>query len=245
MERVLLNNFFIPEISKQFRLKPLSELNLNISEASNFKKSQESGAQIPIGLSDGCKINKEYKELTKLLKIDTFSWEDAMKFIQMLINSNKANEISDEILEELEAMNKYPVMRVDKQVEDLEVKLITLWRTTRLSYADLALKTHKTPIFVEKWIKEFKKWVKDQKKIRKRDSSNKRRVIDERQIDQINDYWWRNRSHQLTLRKIKDEIWKNKNISDIPSNSTIGNVLKRSPEWVIEDLQPDIQNQFN
>ena len=73
-----------------------------------------------------------------------------MKFIQMLINSNKANEISDEILEELEAINKYPVMRVDKQVEDLDVRLITLWITTRLSYADLALKTHKTLIFVEK-----------------------------------------------------------------------------------------------
>ena len=227
MEKVFLSNFFVPKTSRQLSLKAIADLNLKPTSAKTLLRTLTNEARLPIGLSDGWKINKEYKELTELLEVNTFSWEEALKGIQSQINTNKVDNICSEILDQLDAIQQTSEMNIDQQVTESELEVIVLWKTSRLSNANLALKTHQTLQFVESSIKQYKMRVKEQKILRKQNSAKKRRVIDEAQVERIKEYWWRNRSHMLTIRKIKDNWWKNKNTTSIPSNSTIRKVLKR------------------
>ena len=79
MKKVFLSNFFVPKTSRQLSLKAIADLNLKPTSAKTLLRTPTNEARLPIGLSDGWKINKEYKELTKLLEVNTFSWEEALK----------------------------------------------------------------------------------------------------------------------------------------------------------------------
>ena len=223
----MLSNFFIPKFSKQFRLKNLKELKLEDSFGEELHADFKMEKRLPVGLCDSCKINREYKELVEFLEIATFSNEDTMRAIVASIRNNKIYEITENIWKELEDNWEHPHIIEDQHVTDNELKVVVMWRTTKLGYNDIAAKLNETSIFVKDCIKNYKKFVREQKKLRKQENAKRRRVIGEEKIVKINEYCWKNRNKQLTIAKIKEGVWKNKDFQHLPWNSTISKVLKK------------------
>ena len=77
---------------------------------------------------------------------------------------------------------------------DNELKVVVMWRTTKLGYNDITAKLNETTIFVKDCIKNYKKLVREQKKLRKQENAKGRRVIREEKIVKINEYCWKNRN---------------------------------------------------
>ena len=98
------------------------------------------------------------------------------------------DNICSEILDQLDAIQQTSEMNIDQQVTESELEVIALWKTSRLSNANPALKTHQTLQFVESSIKQYKMRVKEQKILRKQNSAKKRRVIDKAQVERIKEY---------------------------------------------------------
>ena len=63
---------------------------------------------------------------------------------------------------------------------------------------------------------KYKKLVKEQKEKRKREHARKRRVVSDLMIENIDRYCCKNKNYPLTIAKIKEEVWLNKNYSDPP-----------------------------
>ena len=79
MGKVFLSNFFVPKTFRQLSLKTIADLNLKPTSAKTLLRTPTNEARLPIGLSDGWKINKEYEELTELLEVNTLSLRRSTK----------------------------------------------------------------------------------------------------------------------------------------------------------------------
>ena len=52
MEKVFLNNFFVPKTFRQLSLKTIADLNLKPTSAKTLLRTPTNEARLPIGLSD-------------------------------------------------------------------------------------------------------------------------------------------------------------------------------------------------
>ena len=100
-------------------------------------------------------------------------------------------------------------------------------RTTKLKHEDLPLLLNENYWHVKRIIENYKKLVKEQKKIRRFEASQKRRIITDRIVSKMDEYCWKNKNMPLTIREIKKGQWRNNRMSKPPWNSTIASVLKK------------------
>ena len=226
MESKMLSNFFVPKSSKQFRLKKFDESSIDEIERMKVKPTSSLDVELPVGLWDGCKVNKEYKSLLEILETSKISGNDILLLIQNSISSIKNHQLSEGMFRELISLRQNPAMEIEQWPTPSEIEAVVLWRTTRLGFDDLAQKLQKSTWYVKNCVIKYKKLVKEQKEKRKRERARKRRVVSDLMIENIDRYCCKNKNKALTIAKIKEEVWKNKNYSDPPWNSTIARILK-------------------
>ena len=226
MESKMLSNFFVPKSSKQFRLKKFDESNIDEIERMKVKTTSSLDAELPVGLWDGCKVNKEYKSLLEILETSKISGNDILLLIQNSISPIKNHQLSEGMFRELISLRQNPAMEIEQWPTPSEIEAVVLWRTTRLGFDDLAQRLQKSTWYVKNCVIKYKKLVKEQKEKRKRERARKRRVVSDLMIENIDRYCCKNKNKALTIAKIKEEVWKNKNYSDPPWNSTIARILK-------------------
>ena len=122
-------------------------------------------------------------------------------------------------------------METDQTPIKREIKTIALWKTTKMDNNDLALKLNESQRFVKNCIAKYKTLVKNQIEARLAERAHNRRVVSDSMIDEINDYWWKNKNKLLTISKIREEVWKDRTNIDLPWHSTLASIL-RTKLWM-------------
>ena len=79
-------------------------------------------------------------------------------------------------------------METDQTPIKRVIKIIALWKTTKMDHNDLALKLHKSQRFVKNCIAKYKTLVKNQIEARLAERAPNRRVVSDSMIDEVNDY---------------------------------------------------------
>ena len=136
-----VSNLFWPSFSKTFAMSEFisQRINDNLNDSEDDVKMQD--GNIPVGIIDSIKMNKEYKELLKNLEIDQLENIQALQIIEDTLNDNdnlkitKSLRIDDDV--QYEDKNK---QQIDQSQLQQDIDIVFLWRSSKLSLASISKK---------------------------------------------------------------------------------------------------------
>ena len=145
--------------------------------------------------------------------------------IQKTIQEYEGNKEQDPDVQILDSSKDHPNTDEIPQGSEYEAQVIYLYRTTKLSYATIALKLDVSEQFVRASIDQYKKNVREWLKINKRRANAKKTKIDDGLIAKIKSFCVENLNRVITIDDIKRGVWHNVHDAKAPSNSTISKTL--------------------
>ena len=136
-----VSNLFWPSFSKTFVMSEFTSqrINDNLNDSEDDVKMQD--GNIPVGIIDSIKMNKEYKELLKNLEIDQLENIQALQIIEDAFNDNdnlkitKSLRIDDDV--QYEDKNK---QQIDQSQLQQDIDIVFLWRSSKSSLASISKK---------------------------------------------------------------------------------------------------------
>ena len=136
-----VSNLFWPSFSKTFVMSEFTSqrINDNLNDSEDDVKMQD--GNIPVGIIDSIKMNKEYKELLKNLEIDQLENIQALQIIEDALNDNenlkitKSLRIDDDV--QYEDKNK---QQIDQSQLQQDIDIVFLWRSSKSSLASISKK---------------------------------------------------------------------------------------------------------
>ena len=220
-----VSNFYIPNQSKWFLMASYSKSKPQDLSRRNDQEELMRDFIVPVGIIDACLINKEYSELLQELAIDTYSNDEALTMIQKTIQEYEGNKEQDPDVQILDSSKDNPNTDEIPQGSEYETQVIYLYRTTKLSYATIALKLDVSEQFVRASIDQYKRNVREWLKINIRRANAKKTKIDDGLIAKIKSFCVENSNRVITIDDIKRGVWHNVHDAKAPSNSTISKTL--------------------
>ena len=182
---------------------------------------------IPSGISDAAKINKNYRLIIDELEITKITNHEAYHKIW---NTWKKVWSLDK-LDDFSILKYQEQVASDEESQKLknktEIETIYLWRSFKMKISSIALKLNISKIFVKETIKKYKALAKKHIRQNILMRNTKRSVINGDKLDQIKDLWQSNSNKIIRIKDIKRNIWNNRINSKVSWNSTLSTVLHK------------------
>ena len=227
MDDCKLTNFFIPSSGSKMIIEKVNNLSPKICHPPLDNDVQMHNYSIPVGISDACILNSNYKKLLLELNILSYDKSDALSMIEKELNKeSKAFEIREQYLKDEDQENIEPTMS-DYDSQILKTKAIYLWRSTKLSIKKIALKLKTDHEFVKRSIHEYKKAVRNQLKINKLKAASNKLAISPEKIEEIKVFWKENNGKMIRTQDVRAGVWKANENDRIPWSTTISLVMKK------------------
>ena len=227
MDDCKLSNFFIPSSGSKMIIEKVNNLSLKIFHPPLDNEVQMHNYSIPVGISDACILNSNYKKLLSELNILSYDKSDALSMIEKELNKeSKAFEIREQYLKDEDQENIEPTMS-DYDSQILKTKAIYLWRSTKLSIKKIALKLKTDHEFVKRSIHEYKKAVRNQLKINKLKAASNKLAISQEKIEEIKVFWKENNGKMIRIQDVRAGVWEANENDRITWSTTISLVIKK------------------
>ena len=181
---------------------------------------------IPLGIMDAWWTNTQYSELVQELSIDSKANGEALAMITSLIKEYDEVKKQDPSFHLLEFNQDDSKLDEASHEDGFEPQVIYLYRTSKLSHAEIALRLDLGKRFVHAWIDQYKRNIKEWFKINKHRADASKTKINDSLVAKIKSFCVDNSGRVLTIDDIKKSVWDNSNDAKPPSNSTIIKTLK-------------------
>ena len=216
MESYKLNNLFTPYSSKRFYVKNRADLWIADLEQKDDEDDIMTIFNIPSGISDAVKVNKNYRFIIKDFEIEKVTNHEAYDKIW-----NTWKKVWS-----LDKIDDFPILKDQEQVASNEesqklknktkIETIYYWRSSKMKISSIALKLNISKYFVKETIEKYKALAKKQLRQNILRRNTKRSVINGDKLDQINDFWQSNSNKIIRIKDIKRNIWSNCTNSKVP-----------------------------
>ena len=226
-----VTNLFIPISPKRFWMKKLESFEPCMIEQIFSDEEDLLEFSLPAGLADAAKLNGDYKKIVSMLGVANYDNDKALLMTKPNIDdASRKHALEVEVIERLgEVSYLDPDMcknndNGDNQVDPLQLEALLLWRSTKLPLASISCKIGVDVEFVKQTVKKYKRLVKKQLRYNTANANKKRSIIIDAKIQEIREFWMRNRNRPLRLADIRKGVWKSDDDSQNPCYFTLSNV---------------------
>ena len=135
-----LSNIYTPSLSANFVMKKFNELETIDSDSNLEEDAILDDLYLPCEVINGCKGNQTYKKLIEELKINDLNNKEALEMITKEIKLNQKKRSLNLELIPINDNNSTQQRHEELSITNKELKIIYLWRASKLSLHSIAYK---------------------------------------------------------------------------------------------------------